>query len=87
MPELRLLHEWADTWGGVGAVVAGLHRTGYDLHLFQYGDNTWRATFYVTGIAHSILDGSAWEPTVWRAVQLAGWGCVEARRGAIYDDV
>ena len=28
----------------------------------------WRATFYVTAIAHSILGGSAWEPTVWRAV-------------------
>ena len=25
-PELRLLHEWADTWGGVGAIVTGLHR-------------------------------------------------------------
>jgi hypothetical protein len=49
---MRLLHEWADTWGGVGAIVTGLHRTGYDLDLRQYGDGYWRATFYVTGIAH-----------------------------------
>jgi hypothetical protein len=62
-----------DTWSGVGAIVAGLHRIGYDLHLTQYGDNTWRSTFYVTGVAHSIVRGSAWEPTSWRAVQRAGW--------------
>ena len=71
--ELRLLHEWGDSWGGVGALVAGL----YDIHLTQYGDNTWRATFYVTGLAHSILGGSAWEPTVWRAVQRAGWDALQ----------
>ena len=33
-PELCLLHAWADIWGGVGAIVTGLHRTGYDLHLW-----------------------------------------------------
>jgi hypothetical protein len=26
---------------------------------------------YVTGMAHSIVGGSAWEPTPWRAVQRA----------------
>jgi hypothetical protein len=26
---------------------------------------------YVTGVAHSIVGGSAWEPTPWRAVQRA----------------
>ena len=51
-PELTLVHRWLDTWSGVGAVVTGLHRVGYDLHLTQYGDDTWRATFYVTGVAH-----------------------------------
>jgi len=29
--------------------------------------------FYVTGQAHSIVGGSAWEPTLWRAVQRAAW--------------
>jgi hypothetical protein len=76
-PELQLLHRWINTWSGVGAVVTGLHRMGYDLHLTQYGDDTWRATFYVTGIAHSIVGGSAWEPTVWRAVQRAGWDALK----------
>ena len=61
------------TWAGVGAIVTGLHRVGYNLDLRQYGDGHWRASFYVTGLAHSILDGSAWEVTVWRAIQRAGW--------------
>ena len=62
-PELRLLHRWLGSWAGVGAIATGLHRQGWDLQLTQYGDNTWRATFYVTGQAHSIVGGSAWEPT------------------------
>jgi hypothetical protein len=41
------------------------------LQLTQYGDGNWRATFYVTGAAHSIVGGSAWEPTPWLAVQQA----------------
>jgi len=67
-PELALVHRWLDNWRGVGLLAVGLHRTGYDLDLRQYGDGHWRATFYVTGLAHSILGGSAWEPTMWRAV-------------------
>jgi hypothetical protein len=43
----------------------------------KYGDGHWRASFYVTGLAHSILGGSAWEPTVWRAVQRAGWDALK----------
>ena len=35
-PELRLLHQWADTWSCVGAIVAGLHRTG--------GGSAWEPT-------------------------------------------
>jgi hypothetical protein len=61
----------------VGAIVTGLHRAGYDLHLTQYGDDTWRAAFYITGLAHSIVGGSAWEPTLWRAVQRAGWDALK----------
>jgi hypothetical protein len=70
-PELRLLHRWLDTWAGLGLITVGLHRVGWDLQLTQYGDGHWRATFYVTGQAHSIVGGSAWEPTPWRAVQIA----------------
>src|SRR4249920_1381139 len=75
-PEMALVHRWLDNWRGVGLLAVGLHRTGYDLDLRQYGDDTWRATFYVTGLAHSILGGSAWEPTLWSAVQRAGWDAI-----------
>jgi hypothetical protein len=70
-PELQLLHRWMDSWTGVGLIAVGLHRQGWDLQLTQYGDGKWRATFYVTGAPHSIVGGSAWEPTPWRAVQQA----------------
>jgi hypothetical protein len=50
-----------------------MHRGGWDLQLTEYGDGHWRATFYVTGQAHSIVGGTAWEPAPWRAVQWAAW--------------
>jgi hypothetical protein len=68
---LHALRSWLDSWTGIGLLAVGLHRQGYDLQLTQYGDGNWRATLYVTGAAHSIVGGSAWEPTPWRAVQRA----------------
>lgn len=29
--ELRLLHRWLDSWRGIGDIVAGMGRQGYDL--------------------------------------------------------
>ena len=48
---------------------------GSDLELkeFPYG---WRATFYPIGIAHSIVEGSAFEATPWAAVQKAAWAAL-----------
>jgi hypothetical protein len=48
----------------------------WDVQLTQYGDGKWRATFYVTGAAHSVVGGSAWETTPWRVVQRAAWAAV-----------
>jgi hypothetical protein len=31
----------------------------------------------VTGMAHSIVTGSAWEPTPWLATQRAAWAAVK----------
>jgi hypothetical protein len=70
-PELALVHRWLDNWRGVGLLAVGLHRSGYDLDLRQYGDGHWRASFHVIGAAHSIVGGTAWEPTQWRATQRA----------------
>jgi hypothetical protein len=75
-PELDLLHRVFDTWPGIGLLAAGLRRQGYDLQLTQYGGRNWRATFWVTDMAHSISGGSAWERTPWRAVQDVAWAAV-----------
>ena len=70
----RCYHKW-DSWEmvdfGVGQIAEGMHRAGWDLQLTEYGDGHWRATFYVTGQAHSIVGGSAWELAPWTAVQRA----------------
>lgn len=73
VPELQLLHRWLDSWRGIGQIAEGMHRQGWDLQLTEYGDGQWRATFYVTGQAHSIVGGSAWEPTPWAGAQRAAW--------------
>src|SRR6266850_1275271 len=75
-PELRLLRRWLDSWTDIGLLAAGLQRQGWDLQLTAYGDGHWRATFYVTGQAHSIVGGSAWELTPWTAVQKAAGAIV-----------
>jgi hypothetical protein len=64
-PEQRLLHRCFDNWCGIGHVIAGMHRQGYDVQLTQYDERGWRATFYVTGMEHSATSAtaSAWEPT------------------------
>jgi hypothetical protein len=73
--ELRRLHSWLSAWGGIGDVITGMHRRGYDVQLTQYAERGWRATFYVTGVEHSATSAtaSAWEPTPWRAVQRAAF--------------
>ena len=49
-PALATLHGWLDSWRGVGAIVAWMHRQGYDVQLTQYDERGWRATFYVAGM-------------------------------------
>jgi hypothetical protein len=46
------------------------------VQLTEYAGANWRATFFVTGMAHSIVKGSADEPKTWRAVQRAAWGAL-----------
>ena len=58
---------------GLGAVAVGMAAQGCDLQLAEYSGENWRATFFVTGMAHSIVNGSPYEATPWRAVQRAAW--------------
>src|SRR5262249_13929420 len=75
-PELvRLLRGWLDGWPGVGRIVLGMTRQGYDVQLTQYAQEGWRGEFFPAGGVHSGTHavGSAWEPTPARAVQAAAW--------------
>ncbi len=53
------------------AVAAGMAHQGYDLQLTRYDARGRRATFYASGMEHSITGaiGSAFEPSPWRATQ------------------
>jgi hypothetical protein len=47
-----------------------MHAQGFDLELKEF-PHGWSAAFYPTGIAHSIVHGSGWDPAPWVAVQKA----------------
>jgi len=57
--ELRPLHQWLDSWRGIGAIAIGMRRQGWDLQLTGYGNGHWRATFWHTGTNPPVLGGSA----------------------------
>jgi hypothetical protein len=69
-----ILHDRLDSWSGIGLIIAGMTHQGWDVQLTAYAARDWRANFFPVGIAHSIVGGSAWEPTPWRAVQRAALG-------------
>jgi hypothetical protein len=72
-PELRRVHRWLDSWSGIGHVVAGMAREGYDVELRRYDGHGWRAMFFPSGFEHSLTShaGSAWAPSPWAAVRAA----------------
>lgn len=65
------LRQRLDGWPGIGRVVVGMARQGYDVQLTRYGEQGWRATFFPAGLAHSLTAavGSTFAPTAWHAVQ------------------
>jgi hypothetical protein len=71
--ELGLLHRWLDTWPGVGHVVTGMAREGYDLELRRYDGRGWRAICFESGFEHSLTSpaGAAWARSPWEAMQRA----------------
>jgi len=77
MPELVLVRTWLDGWRGVGLVVAGMARQDFDLELRGF-PRGWRATFYPSGLAHSIVAGTGWAPGPAQAVQQAAWRALTA---------
>src|SRR5207247_9807792 len=73
--ELRLLHAWLDTWRGVGDVVSGMKRQGYEVSLGDHGSGHWIAVFYAGHGGYQPLEaaGTAQAPAPWAAVQRAAW--------------
>ena len=43
----------------------------------------WRVSFYATGMAHSVVYGSGWEATPWRAASRAAWQAITDARMAV----
>jgi hypothetical protein len=74
-PELRLVRRWLDGWAGLGLVVADMARQDFDLELRGF-PRGWRATFYPSGLAHSIVAGTGWASSPWRATQRAAWNAL-----------
>jgi len=71
--ELQLLHRCFDTWRGVGDVVMGMQRQGFQLSLGDHGAGQWIAIFYMGHGGQQPLEaaGTAQAPTPWAAVQAA----------------
>jgi hypothetical protein len=56
---LWALRSWLDSWAGIGRIAAGMVHQGYDLQLTRYDERGWRATFYTTGMEHSMTRATA----------------------------
>jgi hypothetical protein len=69
---IRSVKDWLDSWDGVGHIIVGMTAQSFDVELRQL-PHGWSAAFYPDGVAHSILTGSSWDATPWRAVQKAAW--------------
>lgn len=71
-PTMIALARWLNSWAGLGTVVVGMTAQEFNVELREF-PHGWRANFYVTGTAHSVVFGSAYEPAPWMAVQRAAW--------------
>jgi hypothetical protein len=77
-PELRLVHRWLDSWAGIGLIVVGMNRQGYQLSLGEHGAGQWICVFFSGHGGHDLVApaGTAQESTPWRAVQRAAWAAL-----------
>jgi hypothetical protein len=82
-PVIAGVRRLLDGWLGVGRIVTGMARQGYDLQLTRYDGRGWRATFYPEGLAHSVTAavGSGWDREAWTAVQRAARETLVRRDG------
>ena len=80
-PELRLIHDWLDTWSGIGLIVVGMSHQGFTVSLGEHGVGRWIAVFFHgrSGPEPIAAAGTAQDPTPWRAVQRAAWATLRSR--------
>jgi hypothetical protein len=61
-PALTTLKDWLASWSGIGAIIAGMTRQGFNVEVRQFPEG-WRANFCPAGLAHSVgLDVRCREP-------------------------
>jgi hypothetical protein len=66
--EIKLVREWSDSWKGLGQVVVGIERQGYEC----------RATFHDNPLMSA--EGFATDEKPWRAGQRSAWDALINRR-------
>jgi hypothetical protein len=76
-PKPRLVHDWLDSWSGIGLIVVGMTRHGFQLGLDQR-TGAWLAVFYRGSGGHEPIRpaGTAQASTPWGAVQRAAWAAI-----------
>jgi hypothetical protein len=69
------LRRWLGSWQGIGAVITGMLRQGYDVDLSSVGPARWQVTFLEANPQGGapLAAGYAEEPRPWLAVQQAAW--------------
>jgi hypothetical protein len=72
-PELALVHQWLDSWAGVGLVVVGMAHQGYQVSLGEHG--TARFVFTPTDITGAALDAEVVSRVWWKreVAHSSGW--------------
>ena len=75
-PELRLLHQWLDSWMGIGLVGSGMSHLGFTVSLGEHGAGRWIAAFFHGrgGDEPIAAAGTAQEGTPWHRDAAGGVG-------------
>ncbi len=84
-PELRHVHALLDSWRGIGLIVVGMARQGFQISLGDHGSGQWIAVFYRGSGGHEQIEpaGTAQAATPWEAVQGAAWEALKRTRHAV----
>ena len=59
-PEFAPLRRWLGLWAGLGAILDGMVRQGFDVALTRNDDPGWRALVFPSSFIHESRSGAAW---------------------------